>query len=82
VHFVVPEMDAGPIIAQAAVPVVDGDTPETLGARVLTQEHIIYPLALKLVASGEAKIVDGKVLTGEQINEKSLIVPNPSLRGA
>jgi len=82
VHFVVPEMDAGPIIAQAAVPVVDGDTPATLGARVLTQEHIIYPLALKLVASGEAKIVDGKVLTGEQINEKSLIVPSPSLRGA
>lgn len=80
VHFVVPEMDAGPIIAQAAVPVVDGDTPETLGARVLTQEHIIYPLALKLVASGQAKLVDGKVLTGESVNEKTLVVPTPSLR--
>jgi phosphoribosylglycinamide formyltransferase 1 len=80
VHFVVPEMDAGPIIAQAAVPVVDGDTPETLGARVLKQEHIIYPLALKLVASGEAKLVDGKVLTGETLNEKTLVVPMPSLR--
>jgi phosphoribosylglycinamide formyltransferase-1 len=80
VHFVVPEMDAGPIIAQAAVPVVDGDTPATLGARVLTQEHIIYPLALKLVASGEAKIVDGKVLTGETGNERVLVVPSPSLR--
>lgn len=76
VHFVVPEMDAGPIIAQAAVPVVDGDTPETLGARVLTQEHIIYPLALKLVASGEAKLVDGKVLTGETLNERVLVVPS------
>jgi phosphoribosylglycinamide formyltransferase-1 len=75
VHFVVPEMDAGPIIAQAAVPIVDGDTPETLGARVLTQEHIIYPLALRLVASGEAKLVDGKVLTGETLNEKTLVVP-------
>ena len=75
VHFVVPEMDAGPIIAQAAVPVVDGDTPETLGARVLAQEHIIYPLALKLVASGQAQIIEGKVITGETINERVLVVP-------
>lgn len=49
VHHVVPEMDAGPIIIQAAVPVLSGDTPETLGARVLAAEHIIYPLALKTV---------------------------------
>jgi phosphoribosylglycinamide formyltransferase-1 len=80
VHFVVPEMDAGPIIAQAAVPVLDGDTPQTLGARVLTQEHIIYPLALKLVASGATKIIDGKVLTGETGNDRVLVVPSPSLR--
>jgi phosphoribosylglycinamide formyltransferase-1 len=77
VHFVVPEMDAGPIIAQAAVPVVDGDTPATLGARVLTQEHIIYPLALKLVASGQAQLIEGKVMTGETINERALVVPQP-----
>lgn len=49
VHHVVPEMDAGPIIIQAAVPVLSGDSPETLGARVLAAEHIIYPLALKTV---------------------------------
>jgi phosphoribosylglycinamide formyltransferase-1 len=55
VHYVVPEMDAGPIIAQAAVSVLDEDTPATLGARVLEQEHVIYPLALKLAASGALK---------------------------
>ena len=76
VHFVVPEMDAGPIIAQAAVPVVDGDTPESLGARVLAQEHIIYPMALRLVASGQARIEGQKVLTGETSNVKALAVPS------
>ncbi len=57
VHFVRPEMDVGPIIVQAAVPVADGDTPETLAARVLVQEHRIYPLALARVASGAARVV-------------------------
>jgi phosphoribosylglycinamide formyltransferase-1 len=52
VHFVVPEMDAGPIIVQDAVPVVDGDTEQTLAARVLAVEHRIYPLALRLLAEG------------------------------
>ena len=56
VHFVVPEMDQGPIIAQAAVAVLDDDTPETLAARVLKQEHLIYPAALARVASGKLKI--------------------------
>jgi len=58
VHFVVPEMDSGPIIAQAAVPVHDGDTEQTLAARVLAAEHRLYPLALRLVASGQVT-VDG-----------------------
>lgn len=57
VHFVRPEMDVGPIIVQAAVPVLDDDTPDTLAARVLTQEHRIYPLALARVASGAARVV-------------------------
>ncbi len=52
VHFVVPELDAGPIIAQGTVPVLAGDTPDTLAARVLEQEHLIYPRALAMVASG------------------------------
>ncbi len=57
VHFVRPEMDVGPIIVQAAVPVGDDDTPDTLAARVLVQEHRIYPLALARVASGAARVV-------------------------
>ena len=56
VHMVRTEMDSGPIIAQAAVPVLGGDTPESLAARVLEAEHRIYPLALALVASGRVRI--------------------------
>ena len=63
VHYVVAEMDAGPIIAQAAVSVLDDDTPDTLGKRVLEQEHVIYPLALRLAASGALKI-DNMRVTG------------------
>jgi phosphoribosylglycinamide formyltransferase 1 len=54
VHFVVPEMDSGPIVAQESVPVLDGDTEETLARRVLEVEHRIYPQALRLVAEGQA----------------------------
>jgi phosphoribosylglycinamide formyltransferase 1 len=50
VHFVSEELDGGPIIAQAAVPVMTGDTPETLAARVLEREHVLYPRALAMVA--------------------------------
>jgi len=60
VHFVIPETDAGPIIAQAAIPVREGDTADTLAARVLAVEHRIYPLALRLVAQGRVRIVDGR----------------------
>jgi len=52
VHFVVPEMDAGPIIAQDAVPVLEGDTEDSLAQRVLAVEHRLYPQALRLVAEG------------------------------
>jgi phosphoribosylglycinamide formyltransferase-1 len=63
VHFVRPEMDTGPIVAQAAVPVLPGDTPETLGARVLEAEHRLYPHALRLVASGAVR-VEGEHVVG------------------
>jgi phosphoribosylglycinamide formyltransferase-1 len=53
VHFVVPEMDSGPIVAQDSVPIVEGDTEQTLAARVLEIEHRIYPLALRMVAEGQ-----------------------------
>jgi phosphoribosylglycinamide formyltransferase 1 len=56
VHFVVPEMDAGPIVLQEAVPIVAGDTEDTLAARVLAVEHRIYPQALRLVAEGRVTL--------------------------
>jgi len=60
VHFIVPELDAGPIILQAKVPVLPGDTPDTLAARILVEEHRIYPEALKLVAEGKVRLISGK----------------------
>lgn len=62
VHFVAPALDDGPIIAQASVPVLDDDTPETLAARVLAQEHILYPAALAAVASGAVRMNDGLII--------------------
>ena len=77
VHYVVPAMDDGPIIAQAAVPVLDDDTPETLGRRVLAQEHRIYPMALRLVASQAVKMVHGVVQArmGTSDGDRALIQP-------
>jgi phosphoribosylglycinamide formyltransferase 1 len=60
VHFVIPETDAGPIVMQGAVTVADGDTAETLAARILEIEHRIYPAALRLLASGKVRL-DGDV---------------------
>ncbi len=71
VHFVRAEMDAGPIIAQAAVPVVEGDTAETLAARILKVEHRVYPAALRLVAAGQARAVDEKVLISSDVKEEN-----------
>ncbi len=62
VHFVVPELDAGPIIAQAAVPVIPGDTEEGLAARILVQEHLLYPHALRLICDGSARLEGGRVV--------------------
>ena len=61
VHFVVPEVDSGPIIAQAAVPVLPGDTEEQLAARVLAEEHRIYPQAVRWFIEGKLKLEDGRV---------------------
>jgi len=59
VHFVVPELDAGPVIAQGQVPVHPSDTPDTLAERILAVEHTLYPEALKLLASDEVKLENG-----------------------
>jgi len=56
VHFVTPGLDEGPSIIQARVPVLPGDTPETLSARILVEEHRIYPEGLRLLATGEARL--------------------------
>lgn len=61
VHFVDEGTDSGPIILQAAVPVLDDDTEETLGARVLDKEHVIYPQAIQLFCEGKLKIEGRKV---------------------
>lgn len=68
VHFVRDAVDAGPIIVQAAVPVLPGDTPATLGARVLKEEHRIYPLALQWLAEGRLSVVDEKVVIRDAVS--------------
>jgi len=71
VHFVRAEVDQGPIIAQAAVPLLSADTEETLAARVLAAEHRIYPLALNLVAAGKAHVVDERVVIDDARTERA-----------
>ena len=76
VHFVRLEMDSGPIIAQAAVPVVPGDRQDTLAARVLEAEHRVYPLALDLVASGRVQVVNGLAIISAEVDiPQPLVVP-------
>jgi phosphoribosylglycinamide formyltransferase-1 len=80
VHYVVPEMDSGPIIVQAAVPVMDNDTADRLAARVLAAEHRIYPLALRWVAEGRVSIVDNRCrIDGALAQDTTLIVPSVPL---
>jgi phosphoribosylglycinamide formyltransferase-1 len=76
VHFVVPEMDAGPIIVQGAVAVHAGDSEDTLGQRVLAVEHRIYPAALQLVAEDRVRVVDGRCLIdGVPVPDSSALLP-------
>jgi phosphoribosylglycinamide formyltransferase-1 len=63
VHFVTEGMDEGPIIGQAVVPILNGDTADTLATRVLTVEHQLYPAALRLFAEGKVTMVDGKAIS-------------------
>ena len=76
VHFVVPEMDSGPIIAQGAVAVHEDDSEAALAARVLAVEHRIYPLALKLLAEGRIEIRhSGCRIAGARPPDGALVVP-------
>ena len=82
VHFVTPELDSGPIIAQAAVPVLPTDTEDVLAARVLRQEHVLYPFALKLVASGRASVRQGRVkLDADWDEQAALVSPTKTAKG-
>jgi phosphoribosylglycinamide formyltransferase 1 len=76
VHFVVPEMDSGPTIAQAAVAIAEDDSPATLAARVIRQEHRLYPLALKLVAAGRVRLINHRcIIRGARKNDSALVAP-------
>ncbi len=76
VHFVVPEMDSGPIIMQGAVAVRGDDTEQTLAARVLAIEHRIYPLALRAVAENRVRIEYGRcVIDGVPVPDAAQLVP-------
>jgi phosphoribosylglycinamide formyltransferase-1 len=77
VHFVTPELDAGPIIAQAAVPVAEGDTPDTLAARIVAVEHQLYPHALRLVAIGAARLDGARVRIDNTVNQASALLSPP-----
>lgn len=81
VHYVVAEMDAGPIIAQGAVPVVNGDTPASLAERILAVEHLIYPHAVALVASGRAHLENGRVGILSDVNQMGRLI-SPEVAGS
>jgi len=77
VHFVVPEMDAGPILMQGAVPVLPDDTADSLAARILPIEHLIYPQALAMLASGSASIAGDRVVYDASrlcVNQTSFVI--------
>ncbi len=76
VHFVTPTLDHGPVIVQAAVPVLDGDDEPSLAARVLAQEHRVYPLAVRWFFEGRLQLLGGRVkLDAEQADAPALISP-------
>jgi phosphoribosylglycinamide formyltransferase 1 len=76
VHFVTPALDHGPVIVQAAVPVLDDDDEASLAARVLAQEHAVYPLAVRWFAEGRLRLADGRVkLAAGQDSAGALIAP-------
>lgn len=83
VHFVTPDLDGGPIIAQAAVPVLAGDDQAALAARVLEQEHRLYPQAIRWFLDGRLMLgADGRAhLRGESAEVRPLINPPPDPAG-
>ena len=77
VHFVTAQLDHGPIVAQAAVPVLSGDTPDSLAQRVLQQEHQLYPRAVRWFVRDQLRVIDGRVevLAEPHASQDSQIAP-------
>ncbi|HYG85867.1 MAG TPA: phosphoribosylglycinamide formyltransferase [Azospirillum sp.] len=78
VHYVRPEMDVGPIIVQAAVPVLADDDSHTLADRVLAAEHRIYPLAVRLIAEGRVRVMDERVVIEGHAPDGETVLFNPT----
>jgi len=74
VHFVTADLDHGPVIIQAAVPVLDGDDEDTLAARVLAQEHVVYPQAVRWFAEGRLRLHAGRVLLASPPNGAGVLI--------
>lgn len=81
VHFVTNDLDGGPVIIQAKVPVRPDDSTETLAARVLAEEHRIYPLAIKWTTEGRLTIRNGQVLLDGAVHPEQGFDPRPKRRG-
>lgn len=80
VHFVTNDLDGGPVIAQATVPVQAGDNADTLGARVLQEEHHLYPLAIKWFVEGRLSVRNGRVLLDQAVRPEQGLVAAPAVR--
>ena len=78
VHYVRPAMDEGPIIVQAAVPILADDNADSLGGRVLAQEHLIYPLALRLIGEGKVRVDGERAIVDEVTDQPTGATINPS----
>ena len=74
VHFVSAVLDGGAIVGQAAVPVLAGDTPDELAARVLKQEHVLYPRAVRLVAEGRVRLENGRTIMDREASQELAIL--------
>lgn len=79
VHLVTPGVDEGPIVAQAAVPVLAGDTEASLAARVLEQEHRLYPAALAWLAGGKIRLEEGRAIVAANLAAGALANPLPEI---
>ncbi len=78
VHFVTPTLDCGPVIVQAAVPVLPGDAADTLAARVLRQEHLVYPQAARGILEDRCRLTDGRVVWSDDATPDDLALCVPS----